>query len=382
MSEHIVKFAFDGVDVTLLSSDTITSDDLPAGTYTFASSQFRGVWLTKCPHVPAVTGKVYGKTGARVAKTMDAFRRRTGNTGVLLSGEPGMGKSLFIKLLAAEARRAGMPVIVIRNDYGTAMVDILSKIHTECLVIMDEFEKIFTKCGDDDDDGEKNAQNKLLSLMDGVTDNKKLFVASVNDEWRVSRFMINRPGRFYYKFNFTYLDADEIREYLVDQLVDKDKVSGIAAALMGHKVNYDGLAAIVEEINSGKDQDETLDDLNIDHGSERKYDVRLVIDGTVWTAKEIRVDMGDTGNVRFYLYGKYKDDDRADLLVKFDIDDLCVSRNADMVDVLSVPGDCLTLSDLPYEGDEEMKPKDIGDLELIPHAVLHGYRRLSYRMDV
>ena len=375
MTEKLVKFADDGTDLTLLPVSTVTTDDLQPGTYTFAFSQLRGIWLTHCASVPDIEMKVYGDTNYRVQKTMNAFKRRKGNTGVLLAGEPGMGKSVFVKLLAAEAKKLGMPVIIIKQDFGPGMIDILAKIHTECLVIMDEFEKIFSGNNDDARNGDVSSQNKLLSLMDGMDSNKKLFVASVNDTWRVSRFMLNRPGRFFYHFEFSNLNQGQITEYLSDRLADKSKLAYLVTSLIGHKINYDSLAAIVEEINAGMDPVETLQDLNLDRSAEKQYDVRCVINGIEWKAENINIDVTRLTQ-GCYLYAAYSGVRNANLYVKFNATDLRLRGQGPWDEVLIVESPNVDICDLPWddETDKEMAVTSIGNLELSPHPEFKGFK--------
>lgn len=374
MGEKLVKFADDGTDLTLLPVTTVTTEELQPGTYTFAYQQMRGIWLTHCAAVPDIEMKVYGDTNYRVQKTMNAFKRRKGNTGVLLAGEPGMGKSVFVKLLAAEAKKMGMPIIIIKQDYGPGMIDLLAKIHTECLVIMDEFEKIFSGDNDDARNGDVSSQNKLLSLMDGMDSNKKLFVASVNDTWRVSRFMLNRPGRFFYHFEFSNLNQGQITEYLSDRLTDQSKLPFLVTSLIGHKMNYDSLAAIVEEINAGMDPKETLQDLNLDRSADKQYDARIIVNGIEWKAETIRIDVNRLKQ-GFYLYGTFGKNP-TNLQVNFNASDLRLRGEGSWDETLIIPKDKIVLDDLPWDeaADSEMVITQIGNLELSPHSDFKGFK--------
>lgn len=382
MIEKLVKFADDGTDITLLSNSTITSENLPAGTYTFASHPMKGIWLTHCSSVPDVEMKIYGQTNYRVKKSMDAFKRRPGNTGILLAGEPGMGKSVFIKLIAAEAKKIGMPIIIIKQDHGPGMIDILAKIHTECLVIMDEFEKIFS--GDDNAarNGDVSSQNKLLSLMDGIDSNKKLFIASVNDTWRVSKFMLNRPGRFFYHFEFKNLEQPEIVEYFNDRLIDKSKSTFLSTSLIGHKVNYDALAAIVEEVNNGYDIKETLKDLNLDRGSNVSYDARVYINGDVMTSTNVRLEQNND-HVETYFVGKIAGKP-CSFYITYSLKNIKLRGKNAWDETLIIPKDDVGINEnnLPYFNDEPMKIISISDMEFSPHFEKTGFYSIAGQLDI
>lgn len=377
MGEKLVKFADDGQDLTLLPISTVTTDELQPGTYTFAYHQMKGVWLTHCARIPEVNMKVYGETNARVQKSMKTFLRRPRNTGVLLEGEPGMGKSVFIKLIAAEAYKINMPVIVIKEDIP-GMIDLLAKVHTKCLVIMDEFEKIFTGSDEAARNGDVSSQNKLLSLMDGMDDNKKLFIASVNDSWRVSRFMKNRPGRFFYCFQFNNLDQHQIKEYLEDRLTNKEILPHLVTSLVGHKVNYDSLAAIVEEVNAGNSVEETLQDLNLDKEASGMYDVRLTIDDITWSIENFQLNTGST-NQTIWLNGKWEKD-TWNLRVSFDTSDIKLRGNSTWDEALMIEACNIEVEDGPNEFLDKMK--NIGNLEFSPHKEYSGYRSYVSSLDM
>ena len=50
---------------------------------------------------------------SKVAKVLKAFPKAEKNLGVILSGNKGIGKSLFAKTLAVEATKVGLPVIIV-----------------------------------------------------------------------------------------------------------------------------------------------------------------------------------------------------------------------------------------------------------------------------
>ena len=116
----------------------------------------------------------------------------------------------------------------------------MQDIDQPCVVLFDEFEKVYDRDG----------QEAILTLLDGVFPSKKLFVLTCNDKWRVDSHMRNRPGRIFYMINFVGLDEAFIREYCADNLNDKshtDKIVNIASVFSAF--NFDMLKALVEEMN-------------------------------------------------------------------------------------------------------------------------------------
>lgn len=266
------------------------TDILPNGVYEIKNMPMRGTVLELRENVDtSVPGKIYGRIPEMVKKTFRAFLRRDRSTGVLLSGERGMGKSMFARLVMKGAIQNGLPVILLgKGCKVTEAVEAINQITQPIVVIMDEFEKNFpVSAGGDDDDDEsiiKGDQLQFLSMLDGIgASEKRLFVATVNDTDDLSQFLLNRPGRFYYHFMFHTLTHDEMREYLEGEC-DRSKVSkktiDYAVSCMGtYAINYDGIAAIVEELNSGMDINEALADLNLDRNGDRGYNMSVRING-------------------------------------------------------------------------------------------------------
>jgi len=106
--------------------------------------------------------------------------------------------------------------------------------------MFDEFEKIY----------DKEEQEELLTLLDGIYSSKKLFLITSNDKWRVDQHMRNRPGRIFYMVEFKGLDGDFIREYCNDNLNNKAHIETIVSiASVFSAFNFDMLKAMVEEMN-------------------------------------------------------------------------------------------------------------------------------------
>ena len=156
--------------------------------------------------------------------------------------------------------------------------DFLDSIDQECLVLFDEFEKVFSE------------QDKLLSLFDGYSTKKKLYAITINHVNKLSEFMVNRPGRFHYHFRFSYPSPQEVREYLEDKVDSKYKEQIDKAVLLSKrmKLNYDYLRAIAFELNTGTALKNALQDLNIintDEGQSYTLTAKAKGDDKVYTDK-------------------------------------------------------------------------------------------------
>lgn len=272
-----------------------THQKLPPQTYYLRFSKFKGFYLEAHGTPVIKEDKIYGVHNEKVDKVLKGFKRTNKNFGVILSGNKGIGKSLFAKLLSKTAIEKGYPVIIINECYA-GISSVLEDIEQEVVVLFDEFDKTF---GSDNDD-KSNPQDMLLSLFDGLSNGKKLFVVTCNVLQNLSNYLVNRPGRFHYHFRFDYPSLAEIDEYMKDKLDEKfypeiEKVKTFATKV---DLNYDCLCAIAFELNTGIPFEEAIKDLNIINIDTERYNLTLILtDGRKLTARRIVLDMFDKSEV-------------------------------------------------------------------------------------
>ena len=138
---------------------------------------------------------------------------------------------------------------------------VFESIEQEVVVLFDEFDKTFD--GIKVSENSASAQASMLSLFDGMSTGKKLFVITCNSLSGMNEYLLNRPGRFHYHFRFNYPTADEIREYLQDKL-DKqywEEIDKVISFSQKVDLNYDCLRAIAFELNMGDKFENAIQDL-------------------------------------------------------------------------------------------------------------------------
>lgn len=268
-----------------------THDKLPAQSYYLRFSKMKGFFLEAQDEIEIKEEKVYGVHNEKIQKVLSGFNRSNRNFGVILSGHKGIGKSLFAKLLSKTAIDKGYPIIII-DRFIPGIAAVLEDIKQEVIVLFDEFDKTFgnVKAAD----GEANPQDTLLSLFDGMSNGKKLFVVTCNSLRNLSDYLINRPGRFHYHFRFDFPSLAEIDEYMKDKLDEKyygeiDKVKNFA---MKVDLNYDCLRAIAFELNTGLRFEDAIRDLNIMNMNTEYFNLTLYFEnGCIMTNRRVSLDM-------------------------------------------------------------------------------------------
>ncbi len=214
---------------------------LPAGTYTVKFDKMAGCFYLEQIDGFEIKGKIYGDTKRNANRILNTFNDRTASTGVMLTGEKGSGKTLLAKMLSLDAQSAGVPTIVINEPWcGEGFNAFMQMIEQPTVILFDEFEKVY----------DRDDQEKMLTLLDGVYPSKKLFILTCNDKWRVNEHMRNRPGRIYYMMDFKGLEQDFIVEYCEDNLKNKTHIHTVCKiAMMFDQFNFDMLKAMIEEMN-------------------------------------------------------------------------------------------------------------------------------------
>lgn len=221
---------------------TQTLDRLPTAIYVVSVDQNGNFFLKEEDEGFSLPPKLYGDTAKRAERIINTYLDRDNrSTGVLLSGHKGSGKTLLTKKLSLELAKIDIPTILVNAPYrGDGFNQLISSIDQKAMVMFDEFEKTYTE----------EEQEQLLTLFDGTVAGNKLFVVTYNQSYRVSEFMLNRPGRFLYNFEYSGLTREFVNEYLTDTLNDfnKQEQFGRVCDLIS-PLSFDVLQAIVEEVN-------------------------------------------------------------------------------------------------------------------------------------
>ena len=169
----------------------------------------------------------------------EGYKESGKNLGIVLNGTKGTGKTIISKILCNEMQ---LPVIVVSDTFKGAILPFIQNIGYECVILLDEAEKVFAK-----DEGDDKI---LLSLIDGVYNAaRKLYVLTTNT-LNVNDNLIGRPGRIRYVKEFRNLPVPMVVEYAKDNLKDISKLDKVLQEVDLLEIStIDILKAIVEEIN-------------------------------------------------------------------------------------------------------------------------------------
>lgn len=277
----------------IYEDDLTVLNELPPSVYIVRFSPMQGFFLEKYNGMEVAEEKIYGVHLKKIDKVLNTFNNFERNLGIILSGDKGIGKSLFARVLCQTAIKSGFPVVVI-DSYVPGISSFIEEIEQQVVLMFDEFDKTFSDRDDGNGKNHQSPQASMLSLLDGVSSGKKMFVVTCNRFTSLDEYLINRPGRFHYHFRFKYPTSNEIREYLQDKVDPKYHGEIHKVVSFGSKVNlnYDCLRAIAYELQSGESFESAISDLNILKLNEDRYNLVLHFsDGSSTGINNHNIDM-------------------------------------------------------------------------------------------
>lgn len=259
--------------INLQASDSMgVLDYLPADVYVIKKNDMTNTLYLQTANHFELPSKIYGEYVQRADRVINTFNSRNNSTGILLTGDKGAGKTLLTKIIANKLIDDNIPVIIVNEPAcGPIFNELIGKITQPAMILFDEFDKVY--------DAEQ--QKELLTLLDGTIQTKKLFVFTANDG-TIDQHMINRPGRIYYKFKYSGIDEQFVRDYCNDRLNNKQFIDSIVVVSNSFTAfTFDMLQSLVEEMNRyNEDATSSLKYLNIDLNKEyNQYTVSVLYKG-------------------------------------------------------------------------------------------------------
>ena len=217
-------------------TDTFTT--LPKGNYLLKFDPREGFFLEK-KDAFILPQKIYGDQSI-IKRWLTSWKTNSSkNLGILLAGVKGSGKTITAQKFCMDSE---LPVIIINEVFhGSDFIDFITSPKLgECIIFLDEFEKMYAK---------QEHQQELLSIMDGNYSTKLIFLLTVNED-RLNDYLVNRLNRIKYCKTYYDLDAETIDSVIDDMLVNKEHTQSIHSFF--EKVNlktFDLLVNLIKEMN-------------------------------------------------------------------------------------------------------------------------------------
>jgi hypothetical protein len=264
------QFAHDGNRVKLHFFEKV-ENFLSAEYYSVMKNEY-GFYLEKKEPFD-FPSKIYGKTDFP-DRTLNTFKKLGKGMSVLLSGPKGTGKTVDAKIIC---KNSDMPVITVNAGFsGPNFSSFIDDLSTPCCIFIDEFEKIYFQ----EDD-----RNFFLTIMDGTSKSRHLFVLTSNSE-NIGEFFEGRPGRIRYHKKYDFLNDDVISEILKDRLHDQNMYDDTLKEIVKiPQLSIDSLVCIIDECNMYNEVPcKFLNFFNISYERPTYYEVTMI--GKIPTPKK------------------------------------------------------------------------------------------------
>jgi GTPase SAR1 family protein len=256
-----IKFCQSGnsIFVQKMNANT-TYDKLAPGIYSVQLCPQRGYYLEIDKAGFKLPKKTFGPIDTRAERVITTYEDRNKSTGILLTGNKGSGKTLLSETICNNLIAKGKPILVINEPFNDQGFYDLIESTGDCVVLIDEFAKKYSSRS------EENLQERLLSLLDGTSSGKRLVILVENNKRLISEFIISRPGRVYYHWEYSKLEDSVVSEYCEYNNVSKDIAKQIIeVSNTCQEFSYDILATLVEEYKRFAIEPlKAVDDLNIE----------------------------------------------------------------------------------------------------------------------
>lgn len=169
----------------------------------------------------------------------EKFIESNKNLAIGLTGLKGAGKTYLVKEIA---NRLELPILILDNDFEGLVIDFITSLEFECVIIIDEAEKIFNR--------DNNNSHILLRLIDGVNNvTRKLYLLTTNN-MNIDDNFLGRPGRLRYIKSFSSLPSETVREIIKDELLDQSKAPELMDIINSLTIStIDIVRSAIEEMN-------------------------------------------------------------------------------------------------------------------------------------
>lgn len=271
-SNTLKRFACSDTSVQVINfNEDSIREKIPAAIYTVAFNPFQGFYLEKFNESFTEPKQLFGDLEFKAEHLLGRYEL-TGDVSVMLTGLKGSGKSLLAHVFSNRAiARFDKPVIVVDDSFGNpkGLIQFLYDLG-DAVFIFDEFAKKM-----------EEEQDTFLDFFSGTYNTNRAVFLIENQKSNINNFILERPGRIRWAFEYGKLPLNVVKEVCVAREVPEDLTKFVCEyAARIHTIGMDNLNTIIDEVLISKDQivtkkdfDGLLSMLNIPSSIEREYKV-------------------------------------------------------------------------------------------------------------
>lgn len=157
----------------------------------------------------SVPDTIYGDIMKYLKRIWNTFAIAKHSVGAMFIGNSGSGKTDATNILCNIGLNNNLYIVMIVNiDPDLGLIKFLNTLDN-CIMVFEEFTKNFNW----------GMQEKMLTMFSNSSC-KRLYLLNDNEKSNMSNFILDRPGRIKYKRQFSKLDEDVFKKYIVDHGID------------------------------------------------------------------------------------------------------------------------------------------------------------------
>lgn len=224
-------------------------DHLPAQVYKLGVTP-KEVVLIKDRKRFDIPSKLFGEVNNYKDQILATFEStKDDSLGVLLTGLKGSGKSTTAEVLSNAFIARDYPVFMIDSPVPADLIRMVAKLGP-CMIYFDEFGKVYNHNTPPTDDRRVPSPDNtegLLTLFSDTSLKQVMFVVTANTPGEFSDYMLNRPGRFYYRINFGTVSDEVVTEVMKEYHVPDTLTNFFRNYVCKTQVSLDILRVIAKE---------------------------------------------------------------------------------------------------------------------------------------
>ncbi len=225
-------------------------DSITAKVYRIDGNPEDGLFIMPINDRFNVPERKFGRHREQLALLTGDYDRVGPSIGAMMVGLKGSGKSMLAEDTCNWAIAKGLPVFLIESAIPVGWLEMVSAAVGPAVFYFDEFGKSY-RANEDMDQREA-----LLGFFSSSTRMGSMYLVTGNSDVEFSEFMINRPGRFRFRFRFTPPLGEDLDEVLRHHHVDAGLWPMIHAYCLLSDAGYDVLNSVLPMIRQCKTPEE------------------------------------------------------------------------------------------------------------------------------
>lgn len=299
---NVKPVAYDsGMAIHLLNVDrNALKDDIKPMIYELVHTDNGPVLKKDKEHFKTPT-RILGTTiQSNADLVMKSFEAKRKPLGAMAIGQKGTGKTEGFQLLANRMVNAGYPVIMVRTPCTRGDIEMAVKMCMPkgCAVFFDEYGKTYK---DHTEDSEK-LKNELLTMFSDTSLGKVLWLLTDNTTRNFNDFLLERPTRIRYRFDFAGCSRDIVEDICKLNKLNKEITEWVIKHARTSKESIDGVLAICSEGKDAKTLEDFIALFRVLNVMKPKYS-KVTVNST---SEDVKVEV-DKGNIHIVADGDVKE---------------------------------------------------------------------------